>query len=205
MSMNAIWAVPSMGIDPATGREIYINRKGQMTYNWNVNDMIVCGDSESKYRGNFGVNGEYKGIGLSVVFRYLGGGKMYNQTLVDRVENIDVYYNVDRRVLSGRWQEPGQHADYKILGDYWDSENEVWVNEKTRATSRFVQKRNELDFASLTAYYDFKREWIAKIGFERLRMTALMNEVTKISSIKIERGTTYPFSRTLTFQLSATF
>lgn len=56
MSMNAIWAVPSMGIDPATGREIYINRKGQMTYNWNVNDMIVCGDSESKYRGNFVVN-----------------------------------------------------------------------------------------------------------------------------------------------------
>ncbi|MFR8080712.1 MAG: SusC/RagA family TonB-linked outer membrane protein [Odoribacter splanchnicus] len=205
MSMNAIWAVPSMGIDPATGREIYINRKGQMTYNWNVNDMIVCGDSESKYRGNFGVNGEYKGIGLSVVFRYLGGGKMYNQTLVDRVENIDVYYNVDRRVLSGRWQEPGQHADYKILGDYWDSENEVWVNEKTRATSRFVQKRNELDFASLTAYYDFKREWIQKIGLERLKLSFYMNDICKFSSIKVERGLDYPFARTMSFALSATF
>ncbi|MBQ7842994.1 MAG: hypothetical protein IJ340_06245 [Odoribacter sp.] len=55
-------------------------------------------------------------------------------------------------LINGRWQEPGQHADYKMLGDYWDLENEVWVNEKTRATSRFVQKRNELDFASLTAY-----------------------------------------------------
>lgn len=176
-----------------------------MTYNWNVNDMIVCGDSESKYRGNFGVNGEYKGIGLSVVFRYLGGGKMYNQTLVDRVENIDVYYNVDRRVLSGRWQEPGQHADYKILGDYWDSENEVWVNEKTRATSRFVQKRNELDFASLTAYYDFKREWIQKIGLERLKLSFYMNDICKFSSIKVERGLDYPFARTMSFALSATF
>ena len=108
-------------------------------------------------------------------------------------------------LINGRWQEPGQHADYKMLGDYWDLENEVWVNEKTRATSRFVQKRNELDFASLTAYYDFKREWIQKIGLERLKLSFYMNDICKFSSIKVERGLDYPFARTMSFALSATF
>lgn len=81
----------------------------------------------------------------------------------------------------------------KILGDYWDSENEVWVNEKTRATSRFVQKRNELDFASLTAYYDFKREWIQKIGLERLKLSFYMNDICKFSSIKWKEDLDIPF------------
>ena len=89
-------------------------------------------------------------------------------------------------------------------GIYWYSKD-GWRQPPTQSTSRFVQDQKEFDISSISVYYDFKREWIAKIGFERLRLTALMNEVTKISSIKIERGTTYPFSRTLTFQLSATF
>src|SRR5690606_37332694 len=32
MSMNAIWAVPSLGIDPANGREIFLDRDGNTTY-----------------------------------------------------------------------------------------------------------------------------------------------------------------------------
>ncbi|RZK20565.1 MAG: TonB-dependent receptor, partial [Flavobacterium sp.] len=45
MSMNAIWVVPSLGIDPATGREIYVDRNGSTTFNWNANDMVVGGHS----------------------------------------------------------------------------------------------------------------------------------------------------------------
>lgn len=41
MSMNAIWAVPSLGIDPATGNEIYMKKDGSTTFEWDVSDMIV--------------------------------------------------------------------------------------------------------------------------------------------------------------------
>ncbi len=37
---------------------------------------------------------------------YKFGGYMFNQTLVDRVENADPRYNVDRRALEQRWQKP---------------------------------------------------------------------------------------------------
>lgn len=208
MSMNAIWAVPSLGIDPATGNEIYVDRNGHTTYIYDANDMIVAGNSLPAYQGIFGFNAEYNGIGLSVTGRYLGGGQLYNQTLVDRVENVDMNYNVDKRVLTGRWLHPGQHALFKRLGQYsrpieGTNSNES-VDEKTRPTTRFVQNRNEVTIGAVNAYYDFK-SFVKRMRIQRLRLAFNMNEVATFPTIRIERGTQYPFARTLSFSLSATF
>ena len=209
MSMDAIWAVPSLGIDPATGNEIYLTREGNTTYQWNAKDMVVVGNSNPKYRGTFGFNAEHNGFGLNVAFRYLGGGQMYNQTLVDKVENVDMNYNVDKRVLTGRWTYPGQEALFKRLGTYsvdtnGDGAYESYA-EKTRATSRFVQDRDELNIAAVTLYYDVNSSLVKKIGMERLKLSVNMNEMATISTIQIERGTQYPFARTLSFAVLANF
>lgn len=209
MSMNAIWAVKSLGIDPATGNEIYVKQDGSTTYEWSTEDLVVAGNSSPKYNGVFGFSGEYKGFGLSVTARFLGGGQLYNQTLVDKVENVDMLYNVDERVLTGRWRFPGQEALFKRLGTYSvdpDGDNVyVSLDEKTRATSRFVQDRNELDIAAISFYYDFNEKVLDVLGFERLRFMFNMNEVHKFSSIKIERGTLYPYARSMSFSLTANF
>jgi hypothetical protein len=207
MSMNAIWAVPSLGIDPSTGQEIYVKQDGSTTYEWDADDLVVVGNSNPKYRGIFGFSGEYEGFGISVTARYLGGGQLYNQTLVDKVENVDMNYNVDEPVLTGRWRYPGQHALYKRLGTYSvdpDGDNVfVSLQEKTRPTSRFVQDRNELDIAAINVYYEFKPRLTKAMGLDRLRLSFNMNDVAKFSSIEIERGTQYPFSRSMTFSLMA--
>ena len=209
MAMDAIWVVPSLGIDPATGNEIYIRKDGQTTYIWDASDMVVAGVARAKYQGTFGLQAEYKGIGLSVTARYLGGGQLYNKTLVDRVENVDMVYNVDKRVLTGRWLYPGQNSLYKRLGEY-SVVNEEGITspaqELTRATSRFVQDRRELDIAAINLYYDFyQQNWLAKARLNRLRVAFNMNDIAKFSSIEIERGHVYPFSRTMSFSLTATF
>lgn len=209
-SMNDIWAVPSMGIDPATGNEIYVKRDGSTTYEYDPGDMVAVGNSEPDYRGNFGVNGEYKGFGLSVIARFKGGGQMYNQTLVNKVENVDIRYNVDRRVLTGRWKEPGDQAQFKRLGLYYqddpDGDNSnTDFRRRTRPTSRFVQDLNQLDIAAISLYYHFSPRLLEPIGVRRLRIGANMNDVATISSVRIERGRQYPFARRVSFSLSATF
>lgn len=206
MSMNAIWAVPSKGIDPATGLEIYEKQDGSTTYEWDANDMVVVGDSNPKYRGVFGISGEYEGFGLTVTARYLGGAELYNQTLVDKVENVDMNYNVDSRVLTGRWQYQGQETLFKGLR-YYNYETGAYNYNVplTKPTSRFVQKRRELDIASINVYYDFKKEIVNSLGLERLRLNFNMNNVAQFSSIEIERGTSYPFARTASFSLTANF
>lgn len=195
LSMNTIWAVPSAGIDPQTGQEIYIKKDGSLTYDYDSDDMVAAGDATPKYRGNFGFTVEYKGIGLTATATYLTGCKMYNYTLVDRVEDADIHYNVDRRVLEGRWQQPGDVTQYKGYSS----------TERTRATTRFVQNRRELSLTSLSAYYEFPRSIYSKLCMQRLRFSVYLNDVFTLSSIKVERGTSYPFARTLSFALSATF
>lgn len=214
LDMNAIWAVPSCGIDPATGLELYRGIDGNQTYIWKATDMRVVGTTEPKFRGNFGFNGEYKGIGINVTCTFLAGGQMYNQTLVDKVENAAIGNNMDRRALTERWSGVDQKAYFRRndIATPYDMRSGVYGNSAqgykagaTRATSRFVQDRNELNISSLSLYYDINRRFVRKIGLERLKFAAYMNDVAKFSSIKVERGTTYPFARTVSFSLSGTF
>ncbi len=195
LSMNTIWAVRSAGIDPQSGRELYIKKDGSYTYVYDSSDMVAAGDATPKYRGNAGFTAEYKGVGLTATFTYLAGGQLYNRTLVDRVEDADIRYNVDRRVLDGRWQKPGQITQYKK----YSSET------VTRATTRFVQNRNELTLSSVSAYYEFPKSVYSKLRMQRLRVAAYLNDVVTLSSIKVERGTSYPFARNFSLSLSATF
>ena len=195
LSMNTIWAVQSAGIDPQTGQEIYIKRDGSLTYTYDSSNMIAAGDATPKYRGTAGFTAEYKGIGFTATLTYLAGGQMYNSTLIDRVEDADIQYNVDRRVLTGRWIEPGQITQYKGFS----------ATNKTRATTRFVQNRNELNLSSISTYYEFPKIIYSRLAMQRLRFAVYLNNIATFSSIKVERGTSYPFARTLSFALTATF
>lgn len=214
LPMNTIWAVPSYGIDPATGIELLKGADGLGTYIWKASDMVPSGISVPKWRGTFGMNGEYKGVGLFVAFTYLGGGQYYNSTLVNKIENIQITQNFDQRVLTERWSDPGQEAQYKSLagrtpydmrnGIYWYSAT-GWSQEATRPTQRFVQNQNELNLSSIVLSYDFNRKWLSSFKMERLRCEIYMNDIAKFSTIGIERGTDYPFARTISFKLTATF
>jgi len=205
MSMTAIWAVRSLGIDPMNGKEIYLKKDGTRTYVYDPLDLTVVGDARPDARGHFGITAEYKGFGFSTTFRYQVGGQMYNQTLVDRVENIDVNFNVDKRVLSGRWQTPGQHAMFKKLGTYTTVDDSRSRQEMTRATSRFVQNMNDLTWGTATLYYDFPKSMIDNWNIQRMRFSLYMNDILTISSIETERGLNYPFARTVSCSLSITF
>ena len=196
-SMNAIWAVRSLGIDPGNGEELFLDRNGNTTYTWDAKDQVVCGDALPKFTGTFGFNLDWKGLIVNTSFYFRLGGQIYNQTLADKVENADIQYNVDRRVYSGRWTTPGQQAEYKKL---------TYPNYFTRPTSRFIQDLNELQMTSLNVGYDFRNwKFVKESGLERLKLSFYMNDVFRASTVKIERGTDYPFAHSFSFQLQATF
>ena len=104
-------------------------------------------------------------------------------------------YNVDRRVLQGRWTTPGQITPYKKFN----------ASESTRPTTRFVQDRNEVTISAISAYYEFPRSVVKPLHMQRMRLTFYINNVATFSSIKVERGLNYPFARTMSVALTATF
>ena len=97
-SMTAIWGMRSLGIDPASGREMYLTKDGKSNYTWSAADQVVIGDSSPKLRGSLGLNAGYKGFSLSVSCSYKLGGDLYNQSLISRVENVTGLENLDRRI-----------------------------------------------------------------------------------------------------------
>ena len=194
-SSTAIYAMKSLGIDPATGKELFQRQDGTNTYVWDPKESVVCGDTEPKVTGAFGTNITWKQLNLNMNFSYRLGGQVYNQTLVDRVEDADLSRNVDERVLKGRWQKPGDHTFFKDIAS----------RDRTEVTSRFVQDENVLTFKSLSLSYSFPQKWIKKMYMERLKLTFQMEDLFRISTVKRERGLDYPFARAFNFGLQVQF
>ncbi len=201
-SMTAIWGVRSLGIDPATGKEMFLDKNGNVTYTWNSDDQVVIGDTEPTLHGTLGISAGYKGWTLSATASYRIGGDIYNSTLIDRVENVTGFGNLDKRV-SETWTKPGDHSLYKKI-EMGQAPN-VRI-ETTKPTSRFVQHNNELYISSLNLGYEFYRmAFLKSIGLQHLKVSFIANDLLRLSSVKIERGTSYPYARTFSLAVNATF
>lgn len=197
-SLTSIWAVKSLGIDPTTGKEIFLNRDGTVTDKWDATQEVVCGNTQPDFNGAFGVNISYKQWSLFASFLYEWGGQQYNQTLVDRVENAKIAQgNVDLRVLTDRWQKPGDVAQFKNIKD---------ASLTTLPTSRFVQENSFLRLNALTLTYDFNREWLKRnLGLRMLRLEASTSDLINWNSVRQERGLSYPKSYKFNFSVKAQF
>jgi hypothetical protein len=195
-SMNTIYAVRSLGIDPANGQELFSRRDGSKTYTWEAKEKVACGVNEPAAWGTFSSKFRYKGLSLNVVFGYRVGGYSYNQTLVDKVENQDPWINGDRRVLYDRWKSPGDHAYFKSVTN----------TSATRASSRFVMKENTLECRTVNVDYEFNPAWLKKnLPLEYLSVGAYAEDLFRSSTIRQERGLYYPFARKFSMSLSARF
>ena len=200
VSTTAISVVRSHGIDPATGEEILEKKDGTLTTVWDSADQINFGDTEPDIQGSFGFNLRYRQLSLYTTFMYEYGGQRYNQTLVNKVENADIYNdNVDKRVFTQRWKQPGDPAKFKKL----ESGKQAIV--MTRPSTRFVEDYNMLTLSSVTLSYDLPRKWLKKIRLGMIRLELGANDLVRFSTVKQERGLNYPYARTMNFSLKASF
>jgi len=175
---------------------MFLDINGNRTYIWDSKDQIPYATSDPKLRGSLGLSLTWKGLSFNFYSAYSFGGMLYNQTLVTRVESVDFKKNCDRRVFTERWRNPGDVTLFKDVND----------RSATKPTSRFVQKNNYLDFSSINISYMFSKESLSKLKyFKSLSFGFTTNDLARISSIQIERGISYPFARTLNFNIQASF
>ncbi|MGN6418543.1 MAG: SusC/RagA family TonB-linked outer membrane protein [Pseudobacter sp.] len=196
-SVTSIFGMRSLGINPADGKEIFMRPDGTITYIWSANDQVIIGDATPKGQGSFGFNAAYKDFTLSASFLYQFGAQEYNYTYLYKVENVDLYAtNADRRVLDQRWLQPGNRTPLKDIAER---------NYITRPTSRFIQNNNYIRFNSLALTYNFDQRRVAKMGLTRLSVQLNTNNLATISTIRMERGLSSPFTRNFDFTIRAVF
>lgn len=196
-STTSFYGMRSLGIDPANGKEVFLDRSGHVTYDYDPREQVIIGNTEPKGQGSFGFNMRWRNLTLSSVFQYEFGADRYNETLVNYVENAQIEtQNVDRRVLTDRWQKPGDVTKLKNIKDW---------RQTTRPTSRFMQKYNLLSMNSLTLQYEFGERVTRALRIERMRVEANTGELFRCCSVEQERGLSYPFARNFNFSLMVNF
>ena len=198
-STTTLYVVRSLGVDPVTGKEVYLKRDGTKTFVWSANDKVPVGDTNPKISGTVSTNINWKDFSCSLGFTYKYGGVVYNQTLVDKIENQNVAYNLDRRAGQGRWEKPGDVKPYVGFSP---------TGANTPASTRFIMDDNEIRFATLNVGYRLTGEnfkFLRKANIDVLALNFTTNDIARISPIRMERGLDYPFARSYTFSLSFMF
>ena len=197
-SPTAIWAVRSAGIDPATGKELFIKKDGTYSFTYDVNDEVVVGDTQPKIEGLIGTSLYLKGFSVGCYLRYRCGGQVFNSSLFQKVENIgtqEVYDNQDKRALYDRWSENNREAYFKGIS----------LVQRTEKSSRFVMDDNSLVGESFNIGYEFPDRIARRIRLGAMNVQLTMTDVFRATSVRVERGIDYPFARTVTMSLGITF
>lgn len=194
-SQYDIYAMRSAGIDPATGKEIFIKKNGEYTFNYSSSEKVAVGNTNPILRGSMMTTVRWKGLSLSLSTSYTFGGDYYNSTIQDKVENIDKYHNVDARALTDRWKNPGDLKRYLSITS----------GETTHYSERFVEKRNEIYFSNIQVMYDVPVKRITKLGLRKLAVGFGFSDIGYLSTVRFERGTSYPYCRGINITFRPTF
>jgi TonB-linked SusC/RagA family outer membrane protein len=182
-SIGQLFIRPSAGIDPETGRRIFIGKNGEQVLvmyertgsffrkdndqPYLQSDLVqqISGGTLPTYYGGWANDFKYKNFDLSLLFQFSGGNKIFNgstATLSDMRfwnNSLDVYNNY--------WKEPGQKAKYA---------KPVYADNISNGTSMpitdWVENGDYLRFKNVTLGYTFNTRGWTKAGINALRLYA---------------------------------
>lgn len=194
-STTSLKVVPSAGIDPATGKEVFIKLNGDRTFVFNPDDKVVVGDLLPKVSGSYYTIASYKRVTAAAYFSYALGQYIYNTTRATKVEGSNPMFNADYRVFNDRWKNPGDVVLYKDIAD----------QSIPNQTSRFVEKENTISLSRLNFSYELGQRLVKKIGASKASFGLSINDLFRASTVRIERGTSYLYSRGMDFNLNVMF
>ena len=199
-----------MGARPVDGAPIfddYVDNKevlrGLSKYDTYTRVLEASGNREPTISGSLNTTVRWKNFRFSGSFAYSMGNKirlfaMYSPE-ADATMNaneIRAENNVGKDILR-RWQKPGDETLFKGLNN----------ESSTYATTRFVQDERTLIGQNLYVSYEFlNNPWLQKrLGIRTLTISGDLSDLFYWSTIKQERGLSYPFSRRFSFSLSMRF
>ncbi len=168
--VNFIWGAPYAGVNPATGKAMWLDTLGNPVYAVQGRDGRVLGSSIPTRFGGWNNTFSYKGLSLSVFFQYSMGhkiftGEFYNIAASGSSRNNQLVTQLDR------WQNPGDitNVPISIEGDNIDGYDQ---NFPGLSTGRYVSDGGYIRLKQVTLSYEFQPALLSRIGFKRIQIFA---------------------------------
>lgn len=151
-STSTIWGFNFIGIDPATGRELFdvngnIYDASYVLENFDSSDWTPIGDSQPEIFGGMRNNFSYKGFNLNMIVSFATG----QDALMDRnlIDNYRVLFNrnISANVWDEAWQQQGDISRYPRISN----SNPIVSN-----SSKYLFDESHIKLKSINLSYDFQ-------------------------------------------------
>ena len=146
---------------------------------------------------DYTLSAKVKNFGTKAVTSFNTDINIDGKTVALKVENVNPRKNCDVRAFTDRWTNVG---DVKPYIDIAKATGNTSVY-----TDRFVEKDDELWLSSLYLQYNVPMTFLKKLHIQKMYLGIGTEDLFRITSAKYERGTSYPFSRSINMSASLTF
>ena len=230
-SIGRLYLYPTAGVDPKSGRRVFITPEGDRTLlmfekgGWFYEDgteyagefePVDCGNTLPTWYGGWTNNFKYKGFDLSLFFQFSGGNKIYNGTKAS-VSDMR-YWNNSKDVYKKYWTPERTHAEYPmpIYGDNYSNGSALPISD-------LVERGDYLRLKNVSLGYTFNtKNWSKAVGISALRLYVQAQNLfvitgysgmdpetlSNVESATLSGGTdknTLPQARTYTIGVNLTF
>ena len=191
------------GVDPRDGRQLWLDANGNLTKNYNEEEMsAMTGKSRyAPWTGGFGTDLRWKWFSLHLDFAWAAKKYMINN---DRYFIENSYFATSFNQMSSMlnvWTTPGQVTDIPKVG------------EEVQFDTRFLEDASFMRLKNLTFQYTMPSQLVRKAGFDNVafRFTGRnLFTVTKYTGFDPEPGSNivafwYPNTRQFEFGVDFTF
>ena len=166
---GAIFEAQYAGVNPATGRPMWLDINGNITYLPLAADRRYVGSSLATVFGGLNNNFSYKGFELTSFFTYEYGGLVSDgQYRFLRENGTRLTLNALREVNERSWKTPGQVTDIP-RNLTTNAGNETRGASRNSGTAALL-KSDFVRLSQLTFAYSFQPSLVSRIGLSRARI-----------------------------------
>ncbi|WP_185154167.1 TonB-dependent receptor [Fulvivirga sp. M361] len=154
-------------VDPENGLPIFLDKEGNETYEFNLDDRVPVGNVVPDWTGGITNTFNYKNFDLSILFTFTLGGNIYDDS-GKRQLGVVSDWNM-RSEIADRWRQPGDVAkfprltmeanNYGGLASFWNLNTTQFLYDGT-----FGRIRN------VTLGYNLPDEFVSKMKLRNARV-----------------------------------
>jgi TonB-linked SusC/RagA family outer membrane protein len=153
------------GVNPATGRGMWYDINGNITYTPTNADRKIVGNIYPTHFGGWNNSFSYGGFSLEAFFQYEYGRIRQDQQLQQMMRMGGAITNVDKRGFDRRWQQPGDITDVPRPANAMTEQNSVAWSTGTR----FLAKTDYVRLKQLTLSHELKSSAVKNLSLQAVR------------------------------------
>ncbi|EOZ99627.1 TonB-dependent receptor [Indibacter alkaliphilus LW1] len=166
------FAAEYVGVNPATGRPMWLDANGNRTYLPVAADRVYFGSNLAPYYGGLNNTFRYKGFELTAFFTYEYGAVVSDgQYNFLREAGTRLALNTLREVVDRQWTAPGDMTDIPRNVGNSNGGNEVRSQGRNFGTANLLNA-DFIRLAQLQVGYNFSPNTIRNLGLTRARVYA---------------------------------